>query len=571
MPCRKGTATRIVLRHFRILFVIAPIVVLGCAFSDEIQPRFDVVEATIPEMQTAMASGRLTAEELAGEYLDRIALYEDELNAAIAVNPNALAHARVLDLERAQGTLRGPLHGIPIALKDNIHTTEMPTTGGALAFEGFVPPYEATLTRNLREAGAIIIAKTVLTELANWVASPATPMPANYSALGGYGLNPYDPRIDPRIADGRGILSPGGSSSGIGTAANLWAASVGTETLGSILFPSNMTMLVGIKPTVGRISRYGIIPIAADQDTAGPMARTVTDAAILLGALEGESDPMDPATGRCAPPPDNYTTFLDANGLEGARIGIPRTFYYAPMPEPSGDGMIGGMDPQRSDLMERAIDVLGRQGAVVVDPVEIPSIRDPDPERNAATFGICVVGKGEDESCSVVLKYGMKRDFNAWLETLGDSAPVRSLTDLREWNVEHAALNAIRYGQGMLDISDEMDVEADRNRYEADRARDVEMTRERGIDAVLEAYDLDALLFPGNLTLGSAAGYPVVTVPFGTVTDGLTIGPQSELVALRAPMGVNFTGGACSEPELIALAYAFEQATLGRIPPESTP
>ena len=192
--------------------------------------------------------------------------------------------------------MRGPLHGVPIALKDNIHTTDMPTTGGALAFDGYVPPYEATVTRLLREAGAVIIAKTVMTELANWVAGGPTPMPGNYSALGGFGLNPYDPRRDPREAtsDGRPALATGGSSSGIGTTASFWAANVGTETSGSILSPANQTMLVGIKPTVGRISRYGIIPITADQDTAGPMARTVTDAAIMLGVLEASApDPND--------------------------------------------------------------------------------------------------------------------------------------------------------------------------------------------------------------------------------------------------------------------------------------
>src|SRR5687767_7035657 len=208
----------------------------------------------------------------------------------------------------------------------------MPTTGGALAFDGYVPPYEATLTRNLRDAGAIIIAKTGMTELANWVAGAPYPMPTNYNALHGYGFNPYDPRRDPREStfDGRPALATGGSSSGVGTAANFWAANIGTETSGSILSPSNQNMLAGIKPTVGRISRHGIIPITADQDTAGPMAKTVTDAAILLGVLEGAApDASDPATKACPPPPGrDYTKFLDKGALKGARIGIPRAFYY---------------------------------------------------------------------------------------------------------------------------------------------------------------------------------------------------------------------------------------------------
>src|SRR6267378_3037559 len=267
-----------------------------------LQRTFTVVEATIPEMQKAMQQKRVTSRELVTQYLNRIALYEDKLHAAITVNPNALKEAEERDRERARGKVRGPLHGIPIALKDIIHTTNMPTTGGALAFDGFVPPYEATATKNLRDAGAIIIAKTGMTELANWVAGSPSPMPTNYNSVTGFGMNPYDPRRDPREAtgDGRPALATGGSSSGIGTTASFWAGSVGTETSGSILSPANQNMLAAVKPTVGRLSRYGVIPITADQDTPGPMARTVTDAAILLGVLEGV-DANDPATKTCAP------------------------------------------------------------------------------------------------------------------------------------------------------------------------------------------------------------------------------------------------------------------------------
>src|SRR5437660_1505075 len=268
------------------------------------QRSFTVVEATIPEMQAAMRAGRVTSRELVLQYLTRIATYEGKRHAAITVNPNALKEAEALDRERARGRVRGPLHGIPIAIKDNIQTTNMPTTGGALVFDGFIPSYEATLVTNLRKAGAVIIAKTTMTELANWVAGPPTPMPGNYSALGGYGMNPYDPRRDPREMsfDGRPALAPGGSSSGVGTAANFWAANVGTETSGSILNPANQNMLAAIKPTVGRISRHGVIPITVDQDTPGPLARTVTDAAILLGVMEGTPDPHDAATGKCKAP-----------------------------------------------------------------------------------------------------------------------------------------------------------------------------------------------------------------------------------------------------------------------------
>src|SRR4051812_38658299 len=310
---------------------LAVVTLAGCAGrmagAGQAGQPFNVVETGIPELQKALASGRITSRQLVVEYLTRIALYEDQLKAIITVNPRVLDEADALDRERAQGRLRGPLHGIPIALKDNIHTTDMPTTGGAVAFEGYRPGYEATVTRTLRAGGAIIMAKTMLTELANWVAGPPTPMPANFNAVAGYGFNPYDPRRDPRDGsnDGRVALATGGSSSGIGTAASFWAANVGTETSGSILSPANQTMLVGIKPTVGRISRYGIIPITADQDTAGPLARTVTDAAILFGALESATpDPNDPAMGRCPLPRDHdYTPHLKRDGLKGARIGIP--------------------------------------------------------------------------------------------------------------------------------------------------------------------------------------------------------------------------------------------------------
>ncbi|MPZ19344.1 MAG: amidase [Luteitalea sp.] len=533
---------------------------------------FSVVEATIPEMRQAMEDGRVTAQALVIQYLTRIALYNDTLNATIAVNPKALEQAELVDRERAQGKVRGPLHGIPIALKDIIHTTSMPTTGGAVAFERFTPPYDATLAKHLEDAGAIIIAKTVLTELANWVASG---MPANYSALAGYGLNPYDPRRDPReeSGDGRPALSTGGSSSGIGTAANFWAANVGTETSGSILSPSNQTMLVGIKPTVGRISRYGIIPITADQDTAGPMAKTVTDAAVLLGVLEGAApDPNDPATKRCSPPPGrDYTPYLKREGLEGARIGIPRAFYYDEVTPPGAKEARGGLNREQAAVMADAIEVLKREGALIVDPTDIPSIVDPDPKRNFLRWGTCSGDdrKGNDANCSSVFKYGMKRDFNKWLATLGTDAPVKTLTELRIFNLEHSSRAAIKYGQAQLDISDEMDVEKDRARYESDRAKDLALTGTRGIDAAMKAHRLDALLFPASRGAAIAAkpGYPTVIVPFGMVPNAPTPSFPTGFDAKPSPFGVSFTGMACSEPQLIEIAYAFEQATKRRRPP----
>ncbi len=517
------------------------------------QPPFSVVEATIVDMQTAMREGRITSRGIVQQYLDRIAKYEERLNAVITLNPRALDEADARDRERAQGKARGPLHGIPIALKDNVHTTDMPTTGGTLAFKGFVPPYEATLTKNLREAGAVIVAKTNMTELANWI---ATGMPGNYNALAGYGFNPYDARPDPRDGtnDGRPALNAGGSSSGAGTAANFWAANVGTETSGSILTPANQTMLVGIKPTVGRISRHGIIPITADQDTAGPMAKTVADAAILLGVLEGATpDSHDPATKMCPrTAKGDYTQFLNAKGLAGKRIGIARASFVD--------------EDRHGRLLRDAVALLQQNGATVVDPADIPQ---QPPAVCRDDNGI----KGKDVNCSIVFNYGMKRDFNAWLASLGSASPIKSLTALREWNSAHRAEGAIKYGQAQLDNSDQVDLERDRARYLADRATDVRMTGAEGIDATMKRERLDALLFPGSTGAAVAAkpGYPTVIVPFGFVPNAPQPPFPSEFDAKPAPLGISFTGGACSEPRLIEIAYAFEQATRRRIPPPAFP
>lgn len=550
-----------------LLFAAAPL------FAAE--PRFNVVEATIPQMQEAMRTRRLTSRDLVTQYLTRIGMYEDRLNAAIWVNPNALKEADQRDAERKAGKIRGPLHGIPIAVKDNIMTTDMPTTGGALAFAGYVPPYEATVIRNLRDAGAVIIAKTGMTELANWVAGNP-PMPSNYNALHGYGYNPYDPRRDPREAtnDGRPALFTGGSSSGIGTSANFWAGNVGTETSGSILSPSNQNMLVGIKPTVGRISRYGVIPITADQDTPGPMAKSVTDAAIMFGALEGQApDPNDAATNRCTRNAD-YTKFLLRDGLKGARIGIPRAFYYDKTAVPGAEKPRGGLNDDQRKLMNDAIAILKEQGATIVDPADIPSIVDKDPNNNLLQWGVCTdMDDVKERKCSIDLAYGMERDFNAWLKSLGDSAPVKTLTDLRKWNRAHEKAGAIKYGQSLLDISDAMDQELFRARYEADRAKDLRLTATHGIDEVMKADNLDALLFPGPGSANVAArpGYPTVIVPFGTIPNAPTPAFPEKFDAKPSPYGVSFTGMACSEPTLLKLAYAFEQATKRRVPPPLFP
>ena len=540
------------------------------------RPAFDVAEATIPQLQAALASGRVTSRELVLLYLARIATYGHTLNAVIAVSPTALAEADALDRERAAGHVRGPLHGIPVALKDNIHTTNIPTTGGALAFKGLVPPYEATLTKNLKDAGAIIIAKTVMTELANWVAGGPTPMPGNYSAVGGYGMNPYDPRPDarPGFNDGRAVMGTGGSSSGIGTAASFWAANVGTETSGSVLSPANQNMLVGIKPTVGRISRYGVIPITADQDTPGPMTRTVEDAAIMLGALEGPApDPSDPATRICTPPANrDYRPYLKRDALKGARIGIPRAFYFEPFTIPGTGTPRGGLSAAQTALMAEAIAALKREGAVIVDPANIPSVVTADTLRNILLWNTCSGAenrKGHNANCSIDFNYGMKRDFNAWLASLGSAAPFRTLTELRWFNIANAGRGAMKYGQSQLDISDEMDLVADKAKYDADRAKDVDLGGPHGIAQVMQAERLDAVLFPGanGAAIAAKPGYPTVIVPFGRVPNAPVPGFPPGFDAQAVPYGVSFTGGACSEPRLIELAYAFEQATKRRVPP----
>jgi amidase len=538
----------------------------------------DVVEATIYELQNALTDGRVTSRELVQKYLDRINRYEDRVNATAAISASAMAEATFLDRERAAGRVRGPLHGIPIGIKDIINTTSMPTTGGGLAFAGFAPPYDAPLIKNLRDAGAIIFTKTVLTEFANWVAAG---MPANYSGLLGYGYNPYDPRPDPRegLNDGRPVMGTGGSSSGIGTTLSFWAGSVGTETSGSILSPSNQNMLVGIKPTVGLISRYGIAPITADQDTAGPMTRTVADAAIMLSAMVG-ADPNDPATSACLLPPGrDYTRFLRLAGLKGARIGIPRAGFYRPVNRPDTGASVGGLNARQLAVMEEAIAIMKREGAEIVDPADIPSYVDGTPANNFNTWPICAGptnNKGNDAACSTVFKYGMKRDFNLWLASLGPGAPVKTLTELRNYNLANQPRGAIKYGQAHFDVSDEMDLEADRARYLADRARDIFVSRTHGIDEAMDIHELDALIFPGSRGAGIAAkaGHPTVIVPFGFVPNAPAGGAPAFPAGFDPkdqPYGVSFTGTACTEPRLIELAYAFEQATRRRVPPPDFP
>jgi amidase len=508
--------------------------------------KFQLVEATVAEMQQALQTGVVTSEQLVEMYLARIAAYDDAgpaVNAYLHLNAHALDEARRLDEFRHRGVARSPLCGIPVALKDIINTNDMPTTGGSLTLVGSVPPSDAFLTRKLRDAGAIVMGKATLTEFANFI---AIGMPAGYSGFGLYGFNPYDPRPLPG-GDGRPVLTPGGSSSGSGIVvnANLAAVAVGTETSGSILSPANANGVVGIKPTVGLISRSGIIPITADQDTAGPLTRTVEDAAILLGVIAGY-DPADPATAACLTPGNclsDYTPFLKKKALKGARIAVP------PFPA------------NRADIMNAAMTVLMEQGAFVTS---IPAL--------APQLGICVSVPAPPD-CSTVLLYGQKRDMNRYLATR-PGAPVSTLADIIALN--NILPGAIKYGQAIFEAANSLDISAgsaDTARYLADRAADLARSRGaldgvyKGPDGVLGTDDdFDAILASGNNLAGitAKAGYPSVSVPGGFL-------PPAPPIENSFPSTVTFTGPAFSEAQLIALGYAFEQATHHRVPPASTP
>ena len=520
--------------------------------------RLQLVEASIPELQQALQTRLITSEQLVQMYLNRIAAYDKAgpmLNSFIHLNPNALEEARARDRDRHQGRVNGPLFGIPVLLKDNIDTADMPTTAGSVALAGSIPPNDAFITEKLREAGAIILGKGTLTEFANFI---AIGMPSGYSSLGGYGFNPYDPRPLP-ASEGRPVLTPGGSSSGpgIAVAANLVAIAIGTETSGSILSPSSANGVVGIKPTVGLVSRHGILPITADQDTAGPIARTVRDAAILLGEIAGH-DPNDPTTAPCLVPGNcysDYTKFLDKHALRGARIAVPRVPYW------------NGFTAAQQQLMLDAIADLREAGAFVDDPHEIPN------QAAVSAFGICVSFPAP-ANCSTVLMFGQKHDLNLYLANR-PNAPMHTLSDIIAFNNAHAAV-ALKYGQAIFLAADQLDTSpgsADTQRYLADRALDLSLTR-GGLDAVLNGPDgiqgtdddFDAILFPQNrgAAAPAKAGYPSIVVPGGFM-------PPSGPVINPAPFGVTFTGRAFSEPRLIAIAYAFEQATKHRQAPASAP
>jgi amidase len=478
------------------------------------EQSFQIHEATIADMARAMAAGKVTSEELVLAYLERIAAVDRQgpsLNSVLEINPDALSIAQALDRERKVSGPRGPLHGIPVLLKDNIDTGDkMHTSAGSLALAQSYAPRDAHVAAQLRTAGAVILGKANMTEFANFMTEG---MPSGYSSRGGQVLNPYAP----------GKLTPSGSSSGpaVAVAANLCAVAVGTETSGSILSPANNNSVVGIKPTVGLISRTGIVPIAFSQDTAGPMARTVADAAALLGPMAGV-DPADPATaagvGRAE---KEYTRYLDPAGLKGARIGVVRGWFTAKL----------SADEQA--LFEAAIGLLRDQGAEVVDPVPLVD----GPWR------------------SKVLLYEFKPALNAYLAALGPSAPVRTLGEVVAFNNANPEAT-LRYGQTLLAASEATSGRLTEPEYLLDRLKDLRGCGAEGIDRVLAEHKLDALFFAADWGdwIAARAGYPSINLPAGYTSEGY-------------PFGVTFSGQAWSEPVLVRLAYAFEQVSRHRVPP----
>ena len=498
-------------------------------------PPFEFDEVTVDDLQRMMEADEHTARSITQAYIGRIEAMDrqgPELRSMIEINPDALEIADELDAERRASGPRGPLHGIPVALKDNLDTHDrMSTTAGSLALEGSIPPRDSFVAERLRAAGAILLGKANMSEWAYFRGERAT---SGWSARGGQCVNPY--------ALNR---NPCGSSSGSGVAAsaNLCALTVGTETGGSIMCPSSSNGIVGIKPTVGLWSRSGIIPISHSQDTAGPMTRTVRDAAILLGGAVGV-DPRDEATARSDGNfHSDYTQFLDPAGLDGARIGVARSFT--------------GFDPRVMALFEDAVLAMRDAGAVIVDPANLP----------AANW--------RDELPLIVLEYEFKADLNAYLATLGPDAPVRTLAEIIEFNEQNAELEMPHFGQQRMlasqargPLTDEVYLNAVRTIQRGNR--------EEGIDALMNEHRLDAIVAPtrdlpwttdhikgdrldGGSSAGPAAiaGYPDISVPMGFVS-GL-------------PAGVSFFGRAWSEPVLIRIAYAFEQATQHRQAPTFAP
>ena len=491
---------------------------------------FELSELTIGDLQEGMRTGQYTSRSLAERYLARIDAIDRQgpsLRSVIEINPDALALADALDKERREKGARGPLHGIPILIKDNIDTADrMSTTAGSLALVGARPPEDAFLIGQLRRAGALLLGKTNLSEWANIRCSYST---SGWSGRGGRTRNPY-------VLD----RNPSGSSSGSGAAvaAALCAAAIGTETDGSIVSPSSVNGIVGIKPTVGLISRTGVIPISHTQDTAGPMARTVRDAAILLGALAGVDAKDSATTSARAKAALDYTKFLDRGGLRGARIGVARNYF--------------GFHDAVDAVLAEALAAMKSEGATLIDPADLPNMdKLNDPE-------------------NLVLSYELKADLNTYLTRLGAQAPVRSLQDVIEYNKRNSTREMPYFGQDRFLKAEARGPLTSKEYLEA-LEKCGRLARAEGIDAVMDKHKLDALVAPSegpawltdlvagdrtlcnSTTAAAVAGYPSITVPAGFV--------------FGLPIGISWFGRAWTEPTLLKLAYAFEQATKLRRPP----
>lgn len=496
--------------------------------------EFDLIETSVTDIHAAFSTGALTARELTEQYIERIEAYDDELSSVITVNENAVDHAEELDKKFKKSGLIGPLHGIPIAIKDIINTDDLPTSGGNVLFEDTVPPEDAFIITKIREAGAIIIAKVNAGEFAS----------GSLSSLGGQTRNPYDTDRD-----------PSGSSTGTGAsvAANLATIGVGTETSGSILGPSTANSLVGVQPTTGLISRDGIIPLSSTLDTAGPMTRNVADAARLLDVMVGY-DPDDPATaeGSDEIPKKNYTSFLNLDGLEDARLGIPRELI---LDDPEETGIDVGQPLQVAELFESAVEDMDAAGATIVDPVEIPS----ELQEIAGRLTVPII------------TYEFKRELNAYLDSLGDEAPVDSMQEILDSDtIEGSILD-------LFESAVEVDVDTLDENVEYLRALRDQQTLREGMFAVMADHDLDALIYPTDnrtpeligedrdvpddispsmRTFSPMANFPSITVPAGYTSDP------------ALPVGLSFLSRPFEEPLLLELGYAYEQTTMLRQPPE---
>ncbi|PJA51588.1 MAG: amidase [Candidatus Marinimicrobia bacterium CG_4_9_14_3_um_filter_48_9] len=501
------------------------------ALPTPVSHAFEYAEYSVSEIQALFESGKLNSRNLTAMYLERIAKIDQngpQLKAVIEINPEALVIAEALDAERKQGLIRGPLHGVPVLLKDNIGTADqMQTTAGSLALMNAQPHNDAFLVKKLREAGAVILGKTNLSEWANFRDNISS---SGWSGRGGQTKNPY--ALD---------RNPCGSSSGsaVAVAANMTMLAVGTETNGSVVCPASINGIVGIKPTLGLVSRSGIIPIAHSQDTAGPMARTVKDAAYLLGVMTGADSADEITVTRSGQQLGDYVKFLAADGLNGARIGIARQYF--------------GFHPGVDTIMEQAVEVMKNAGAVIIDPVEIKTYGD---------FG---------SASFEVLLYEFKADLNKYLGGLDKTAEIHSLEELIEYNKTNASKEMPFFGQDLLEMAQKKG-SLDSKEYKIALEKAKRLAGPEGIDAALIKDNLDALIAPsngpawltdhvtgdhfqgGSSSPAAVAGYPNITVPAGDI--------------LGLPIGISFFGAAFSEPRLLRIAYGFEQQTKHRVVPD---